>query len=117
MLTVSLSCADACASCKSKTMCGADRKKSITIVSDGVQRATGDKIILEVERGVGLRAVMWAYMIPVVLVIGSLLLMQSVGLSDLAAGLTALGILVVYYILIKILGLGDSVSIIIHDDE
>lgn len=106
-------CQDACAACKAKSMCGVDRKKEITLMGDDRHYAVGQHLTLEVSRNAGLMAVMWAYLIPVAIILGVLLLMQSLGYSDLTAGLTALGVMGVYYILIKILDLGGGVSITI----
>lgn len=94
-------------------MCGTDKQKTITLVEVDTQRAVGDHISLELERGAGLRAVAVAYLVPVALAIALLLVMQALGVSDMVAGLSALGLIVVYYILIKVLGLGAGVSVTI----
>lgn len=73
--------------------------------------------MLELQRGVGLRAVAIAYLIPVVLLVAGLLTLQGLGVSDSTSGIVALAIIVVYYILIKIFRLGAGVSITILTDE
>lgn len=112
-ITAQITCADACKSCKAASMCGTDKQKTITLVEVDTQRAVGDHISLELERGAGLRAVAVAYLVPVALAIALLLVMQALGVSDMVAGLSALGLIVVYYILIKVLGLGAGVSVTI----
>ncbi|MEG0602365.1 MAG: SoxR reducing system RseC family protein [Mucinivorans sp.] len=112
-ITAMIDCAQACQSCAATSMCGTAKAKEITLISRGVARKVGDRLLIEVTRGMGFAAVAWAYLVPAVLLIGMLLLLQALGVGELAAGLTALGSVVVYYILIKILGLGAGVSITI----
>ncbi|MEG0163100.1 MAG: SoxR reducing system RseC family protein [Mucinivorans sp.] len=115
-ITANIDCAEACRGCSATAMCGTAKAKEITLHADGAQRCVGDRVVLELERGVGMAAVAWAYLIPAVLLIGLLLLLQSLGVNELISGLSALGAVVIYYVLIKVLGLGAGVSITIIEE-
>lgn len=113
-LICEIQCADACAACKAKSLCGGGgSSKQITLLGTGHERHVGDLIEVEVSSTTGFRAVLLAYLIPAVLIIATLIVMQSVHVSELAAGLTTLGVVALYYICVKIFGIGRSISITI----
>lgn len=113
-ITCTIVCAEACAGCAANALCGAgNEQKTITLVDISRCRNVGDDIEIEVSTKTGLRAIAMAYLIPVVLIIATLLITQSIAISELWQGLITLGVVVIYYIIIKIFGIGRSISITI----
>lgn len=91
--------------------------KTITLLSTNPDAKVGDMITVEISTAMGLRAVLIAYLIPVFIIIGLLLVLQSCGVGDLSAGLIVLGVAVLYFLSIYIFRLGRSISVEIVDDE
>lgn len=74
------------------------------VVNDGRDRVVGQQVEVVIERHTAGFAVAVAYLVPVVLAIGSLLILQSLDVSDLVAGLVCLGVLAAYFVTLKIFG-------------
>ncbi len=111
-------CYDACGGCAARRVCGGDDSgKELTLLCDNENYRVGDTIVVEVSSGMGLRAVILAYIVPIVLIIGVLLGGNALGLSELMVGVGALGVVAIYYLVVKIFGIGSSVSISIVDNK
>lgn len=88
----------ACASCHAKGICSAaDMAEKIveTIPLEKVE--TGDKVIVEMEEKLGLKAVMIAFLIPFILLVTTVFFVSSLTGSEAASAFSGLGILVPYY--------------------
>lgn len=96
---------EACAACKAKSVCseGGGEGKRMTLVNDGQGYQVGEQIQLVMRRSAGLKAVVIAYLVPVVLVVAALLIFQATSMSDTTAALLTLGILVLYFVIIRLL--------------
>lgn len=96
---------EACAACKAKSVCseGGGEGKRMTLVNDGQGYRVGEQIQLVMRRSAGLKAVIIAYLVPVVLVVAALLIFQATPMSDTTAALLTLGILVLYFVIIRLL--------------
>lgn len=96
---------EACAACKAKSVCseGGGEGKRMTLVNDGQGYQVGEQIQLVMRRSAGLKAVVIAYLVPVVLVVAALLIFQATPMSDTTAALLTLGILVLYFVIIRLL--------------
>lgn len=119
-LTCTVSCSEACGSCAAKKVCGvseSDSGKAITLISYNTDHKVGDTINVEVSNAMGLRAVLYAYLIPIIIIIGAVLGLQAFGISELICGISAIGALALYYICIKLFSIGGSVSISIIEDN
>lgn len=102
---VAVEAREACATCKVKGACsmGEAKEKIVTVATDEAEvYKAGDRVVVSVERRMGLRAVWIAYIIPFLLMLATLLAMLELGFSELAAGLSALGILGVYYLAVAL---------------
>ena len=75
----------------------------MTLVNDGQGYRVGEQIQLVMRRSAGLKAVVIAYLVPVVLVVAALLIFQATPMSDTTAALLTLGILVLYFVIIRLL--------------
>jgi sigma-E factor negative regulatory protein RseC len=93
----------ACASCHAKGVCtAADLQEKIIDASSDRTYSAGDRVTLVGESRLGLQAAWWAYILPLILMLGTLIVTFSLTKDENLSGLIALAILVPYYLLIKI---------------
>ncbi|MCH5305269.1 MAG: SoxR reducing system RseC family protein [Rikenella sp.] len=105
-LEVEVCRAEACAGCKARRVCsegGTAGGRRMTLVNDGQGYRTGEQITLVMRRAAGLRAVAVAYLVPVFLIIGALLVFQALGTEETAAALATLGLLGLYFLAVRLL--------------
>ncbi len=93
----------ACGSCKARKACGMgesdDRIVSLLTESAG-QYTEGEQVNVYIERRMGMKAASYAYIFPFFILLAVLLVMFEAGFSDVVAGLSALGAMVLYYIIL-----------------
>ncbi len=93
----------ACASCRAKTLCGMSESqdKLISVATPSApQYHVGEEVEVSVQQQMGIKAVMIAYVFPFLLVMAVLLGLLESGVNELSAGLSALGLLALYYIVL-----------------
>lgn len=102
-VSVLIESVSACASCQAHSKCGFSESKEKELHIDTDQwnhYEVGDTVEVQITQGLGMMAVLWAYFLPAVLLIASLLLslycLQSEGLSILIS----LAVLAVYYMVL-----------------
>ena len=90
----------ACASCKAKAMCASAEsvEKEIDAVGDGLL-AIGDEAEVLVAEKIGWKAIFLAYILPFVVLLGSVLVLNEFMKEELA-GTIALCAMGVYYIVL-----------------
>ncbi|MGL4364738.1 MAG: SoxR reducing system RseC family protein [Bacteroidales bacterium] len=89
-----------CASCHAKDACSISdvENKTILLPHPSFQLFTvGEKVNVIMRKSQGFRAVFLAYVVPLILLVGCLLILFSLQLSDLIIGILALGIVALYY--------------------
>lgn len=94
---------NACAGCKAKGLCGVDEgDRRFVTVYDELARyyAPGEEVILGVSETMGMKAASYAYIIPFFILLGTLVLTLRMGWSETAAGLSSLGLMCVYYVVL-----------------
>ena len=92
-----------CAACHAKGFCSAgDTKDKIIDVDyyNNGEFAVGDEVEVIMKRSMGFRAVWISYVIPLVILMIFLLTLLGVGFTELYAGLSALLVVCVYYLVI-----------------
>lgn len=97
---------DACTACRAKSLCqGGDdtNGKRMTLLNDRQGYEVGEKVTLLMRQSSGLKAVIIAYLIPVVLIVATLLIGQYYAVKEVVTALVALGILILYLIAIRLL--------------
>lgn len=115
IITAELSCSEACGSCKAKALCGTEQKKEIVLHLDNDHRRVGDIVSIEVARTAGLRAVGLVYLVPVALMLGILITGEQLGWLPWITGLGALGGAGLYFLIVKLAGVGKGIEITIID--
>lgn len=93
----------ACSSCKAKAACGMSesKEKVVSLLTETARMyEVGDDVMVFMEQRMGIKAATYAYIIPFFIMLAVLLVMQEIGFSDLVSGLSSLGSLLVYYIVL-----------------
>ncbi|MDR0907648.1 MAG: SoxR reducing system RseC family protein [Rikenellaceae bacterium] len=94
---------DACAGCKAKGLCGVDEdnKRFVTVYDPLAQYyAVGEEVMVGVSETMGMKAATYAYIIPFFILLGVLLGTLNIGWSETSAGLTSLGVMCLYYVVL-----------------
>lgn len=76
-------------------------EKVLTVITpEAFLYAVGESVEVSMEQHMGVKALIFAYILPFILIITILLVLLEIGTSELCAGLASLGSLVVYYIVL-----------------
>jgi sigma-E factor negative regulatory protein RseC len=93
----------ACSECKAKGLCGVDEgeKRFVTIYDPLAQYySVGEEVMIGVSEVMGMKAAVYAYIVPFFILLGGLLLTSRLGLGEVASGLTSLGVMCLYYVVL-----------------
>lgn len=91
----------ACSACKVAAHCNASetKKKIIEVqVADAVKYQLGDSVVVVADTAVGFRASLYGYLLPLLLMVVALVAVLKITQSEEYAAVSALGILIPYYI-------------------
>ena len=94
----------ACAACHAKGVCSASDEKvkeievPLTIANLSSHFQVGDKVLVVLSSSLSFKAVLYAYGVPLVLLLIALVVASACGLSELYVGLSGIGIVIFYYI-------------------
>ncbi len=93
----------ACASCHARGVCTmsdvADKVVSVWVDHPEIYEV-GQQVSVAMEQTMGFKAVIYAYMIPFVLLLASLLILLECGAGEVLAGLASLGVCGLYYVVL-----------------
>lgn len=104
-VTVSIISSAACSGCHAEGICSLSGKEEKTILVPGNYNVhQGEKVTVTMKQSQGHVAVFLGYVMPLILLIATLIILISLSLSELTAGLGALAILVPYYIILYFSG-------------
>lgn len=104
-VVVSIEAAGACEGCKVSGLCGlsTDHEKEIAVYDTAADMyEVGETVIVGVGTAMAMKAVLWAYIVPFLLMLGVLTGLTALKLPELTAGLSTLGTAAVYFILLWI---------------
>ena len=96
----------ACSGCKVASHCNASETKEKMIEVPTVQarlHQVGDSVTIVADSSVGFRASLYGYILPLVLMVATLIAVLQMSQSEGIAALSALGILVPYYLVLYLL--------------
>lgn len=91
----------ACSACKVAAHCNASETKEKIIevqVADAVKYQLGDSVVVVADTAVGFRASLYGYLLPLLLMVVALVAVLKITQSEEYAAVSALGILIPYYI-------------------
>lgn len=95
--------ASACASCVAKKMCNSaeSKEKLIDVTTpEASEFAVGESVLLTGTLKTGLQAVLWAYAVPLILLVAVVLAVGNRTDDEPLAALAALAVLACYYLLL-----------------
>lgn len=93
----------ACSACKVAAHCNASetKEKIIDVLdADASHYQKGDQVMVVADTAVGFRASLYGYLLPLVLMVVTLVAVLAASHSEGLAALSALGILIPYYVLL-----------------
>ena len=104
--TVQIVSESACAACHARSLCslGDSKLKEIELPTRGWDNLkVGDEVDVVLRASMGHKAVWLAYVVPLVLMVAALLGTLAAGGAELVAGLVAIAVVGVYYLVIWLL--------------
>lgn len=95
----------ACASCHAKGVCSvSDIKEKEIVIANSLETYTiGEKVLVELKQSLGFRAVFYAYILPFLIILLSLIVLTSLKVNELYAGLISLSLLIPFYLILYLL--------------
>ncbi len=93
----------ACSECRAKGLCGVEdgNKRFVTVWEPNAQYfVVGEEVMIGVSEVMGMKAALWAYIVPFFIMVGTLLLTTGLGWGEMVAALTSLGALCFYYVVL-----------------
>jgi sigma-E factor negative regulatory protein RseC len=101
--TVQILSQSACAGCHAKSACtAADKQDKWVEVTTHKIFTPGQKVLLVGNQDLGLKAAWWAYVLPVVLVLSTLIVTFAVTQQENLSGALALLVLAPYFLILKL---------------
>lgn len=103
-IRVQITQTSACSDCHAKSACTAADKKDKYIdveAANSTNYQVGDEVTLYGQSAMGLFAVLLAFVLPFLLVLGVLFILNNFMDNEVLAGVIALGVLIPYYIILS----------------
>ena len=96
----------ACAGCHAKALCGEKGEDRIIEVhtTNAEEYTVGERVIVALEHGkMGLTSLLWAYLLPLVVLLGVLFTAHALGLSDGPAAIASIVAIAIYYVVLYLI--------------
>ena len=103
MVVVGIEAVGACEGCKVKSLCGLSGENDKEVVvwdKNASAYGVGDEVVVGVGTAMALRAVVWAYIVPFLLMLATLLTLSGYGFPEPVQGLATLGAVAIYYVVL-----------------
>jgi sigma-E factor negative regulatory protein RseC len=98
---VTISSATACSGCHAEGSCKISGTEEKTIeVTGNYNVKRGDRVIILMKQSMGFAALFMGYLLPLIFVVTTLIVLVSIKVPELPAGLYSLAILIPYYIVL-----------------
>lgn len=102
-VTVSIISSAACSGCHAEGICSLSGKQEKIIKIPGeYQVLSGDLVTVQMRQSTGHTAVFLGYVMPLILLVAILVILISLSIPELMAGLGALAILIPYYLMLYV---------------
>lgn len=100
-VTVKISQLSACSGCHAEGSCSlTGKKEKIVEIQGNYNLAAGDNVTVIMEKSMGYAAVLLGYLIPAILVVLILVILGSLPVSELIAGIGSIAALIPYYLIL-----------------
>ncbi len=93
----------ACGGCSARSACNAAESMTKYVdayAAEGEKIEIGDRVVVEVSKALGWKAVLLAFILPFLVLMAVLVLLVKIGVREWLAGIIAIAALVPYYIII-----------------
>jgi positive regulator of sigma E activity len=98
---VSIKSGSACSGCHAEGICGiSGKEEKIVDIKGKYNVSPGDPVTILMEQSTGYKAVVLSYLIPLLIVISSLIILNSFSVSELISGLVSISLLVPYFLIL-----------------
>jgi sigma-E factor negative regulatory protein RseC len=98
---VSISSATACSGCHAEGSCSlSGQEEKIIEVSGNYNVKPGDTVTILMKQSLGYSALLFGYILPLIFVVTLLIILISLKLTELSAGLISIAILIPYYMVL-----------------
>lgn len=96
---VNIVATSACAACQGKSFCSMSDKKEKTFVIENVNQTfiVGEEVLVTMRLAQGMKAVVWAFVVPLCLLMIILLTLHACKISEAGSALGALITVTIYY--------------------
>jgi positive regulator of sigma E activity len=104
-VVVAIEAACACEGCKVGGLCGlsGEPEKEIAVYDkDAASYNVGDEVAVGIGTAMALKAVVWSYIAPLLLMLATLLTLTEMKLPELTVGLATLGVAAVYFVVLRL---------------
>lgn len=100
VIEVKMVVSSTCVSCQAKVACGVSEsvEKRVEVFEEKPQLfSVGDSVMVEISQEMGIKALWYAYIMPFVLLLSTLLVTLGINLPETVAGVSSLGVVGLYY--------------------
>jgi sigma-E factor negative regulatory protein RseC len=98
---VTISAATACSGCHAEGSCTlSGKEEKIIEVAGNYNVKPGDRVTILMKQSMGYAALFFGYLLPLISVIFTLVILISINLNELSAGLISLAMLIPYYFIL-----------------
>ncbi|NMC39331.1 MAG: SoxR reducing system RseC family protein [Bacteroidales bacterium] len=100
-VVVNISSVSACAGCHAESYCSLSDKKDKTILIAGSYNVEqGETVTVLMNESTGFRAVILSYIIPLFILLFAVVILTSLSVNELTAGLISIAVLVPYFLIL-----------------
>lgn len=102
-VTVRILSASACSGCHAGVSCAlSGQEEKIIDVNGSYNVSPGDKVTVQMKQSAGFTALFLGYIMPLLLVMALLIILVSLSVQELIAGLCSIAVLIPYYIVLRL---------------
>jgi sigma-E factor negative regulatory protein RseC len=100
-IVVNISSVSACSGCHAEGFCSLYDKKEKTVkIAGHYDVEPGERVTVVMNESTGFRAVILSYIIPLFILLSAIVILTSLSVNELKAGLISIAVLVPYFIIL-----------------
>lgn len=100
-VVVDITSVSACSGCHAEGFCSlSDKKEKSVKIAGSYNVAPGERVTVVMNESTGFRAVILSYVIPLFILLFAIVILTSLSVNELTAGLISIAVLVPYFIIL-----------------